>query len=190
MTYNNTILDDQNTGQENEKGNPYKLAAWMALSAAVLALTIIVIVFAMQYFHIRERSTTLREIHRGLKFVPIAAALNSGVFAAYILFFSQTFKKHLKGNVVKSIALAIIVVEIAHLGLMAYGFMDSAYIAGQLMHLGYWLRWWVFVLGYSLPAAIVYYVAWERRLYWLLIVAFVTLAAFQSFMMVYAYPTL
>lgn len=188
MTYN--ILDDQGINQRGPKGDPYKLVAWVIVSAAVLALTIFSLVFFMEAMHIDERSTTLRRIHKGLKYVPVAAVLNAGVFAAYLVFFSQTFERHMKGQLLKSIALSLLIIFIAFLGFTMYEVMENSYISRRVQELEYWMNWGIFMLGYTIPVAFAYYFAWQKRLHILLIAAFICLCLIQSFMMVYIYPRL
>ncbi|MCH2043225.1 MAG: hypothetical protein MK212_03735 [Saprospiraceae bacterium] len=188
MTYN--ILDDQRIDNGQPKGNPYKLVAWMVASAFVLALTIFCLVFFMEAMHISERANTLRRIHKGLEFVPVAAVFNAGVFAAYLVFFSQNFERHLKGQLLKSIALSFLIIFIAFLGFIMYGMMSSRYISRRVQEWEYWMNWGIFMLGYTTPVALAYYFAWQKRLHILLIVVFICLCLIQSFMMVYVYPRL
>lgn len=188
MTYN--ILDDQGIANQRPKGNLYKLVGWMFVSAIVFILVIFGLVFFMKEMHIRERSTMLRTIHEGLNYIPIATTLNIGVFTAYLLFFSQTFNRHLKEQILKTVTLSLLILTIAFLGYTIYGAMNSNYMGRKVQKLEYWISWGVFIGGYGIPTALAYYYAWEKRLQIILIAAFFSLILIQSFMMVYIYPRL
>lgn len=187
MVYNN-ILDDQRIDNGRRKGNPYKLIAWIVVSATVLILTIFACVLFMEVMRIHETSRTLGKIHRGLRLVPVSFVFNTGIFAAYLVFFSQTFNRHLQGQILKAIALAMLCIVIAFFAFTMYRAIDSSYIYQKMRGLEYWLEWGVFIIGYTIPAAIAYYFAWEKRLYILLIAVFIALVLIQSFMMMYIYP--
>lgn len=192
MAYNN-ILDDQKINEKKlPKGNPYKLLGWMVVSVVVFVFTIFAIEFLIRgTFNIGERSHTLSQIHEGLTLVPLSFMLNAGIFAAYCMLFSQTFEQHFKGQILKAITLLVLIFLLLFAGGTIWMLtMEGGDYIEVVSRIDFWMNWSIFIIGHSLPVAVACYYAWEKRLQLFLIVVFICLVIFQSFMLEYVYPRL
>ncbi|MCH2043224.1 MAG: hypothetical protein MK212_03730 [Saprospiraceae bacterium] len=185
------VLDDQNIKNTKQpKENPFVLFGWMIASAATFILTVLAVEFFIRnVFDTGESSDFFYNIHEGLEYIPLSFVINSGIFVVYFVFFSQAFNVHLKGRPIKAISLAVLIFLLIFGGGVIWMLtMEGSDYTDPISSVEYWMNWFIFIIGYSLPVAIAYYFAWEKRLQVFLIAIFICLVIFQSFMMVYAYP--
>lgn len=182
---NHDVLDDYRLETSPPEGNLFKLLAWIFVATIAVVLIVTGLVLFMAWMEIPKRSTVLRDIHRGLQFIPAATTLNLGIFVAYLILFSQTFEHHLKGQALKTFILSLVIVVLA-LFIFTIASFFSDYLAGFRIY-KYWTNWGVLFIGHALPIIAVYRHVYKTRSYILLIPSYVCLVLVQSFLLSYFY---
>ncbi|MCH2043223.1 MAG: hypothetical protein MK212_03725 [Saprospiraceae bacterium] len=179
------ILDDYRLETSSPEGDIFKLFAWIFVATIAVVFIVTGSVLFMDWMEIPKRSIVLRDIHRGLQFIPATTVLNLGIFVAYLILFSQTFERYLKGQALKTFILSLVVVVLA-LFIFTIGSFFSDYLAGFRIY-KYWTNWGVLFIGHALPIIAVYRDVYKTRSYVLLIPSYACLVLVQSFLLSYFY---